>query len=51
MRFINYYNSYRILLALYPPHSTHTLQPLNVALFEPLAKAYSNQLKEFLHDS
>src|ERR1700744_6490891 len=50
MRFINYCDSNRILLALYPPHSTHTLQPLDVSLFGPLAKAYSDQIEEFLHD-
>jgi hypothetical protein len=51
MRFINFCDTNKILLALYPPHSTHTLQPLDVSLFGPLAKAYSLELEQFLHDS
>ena len=35
MDFIDYCDQNKILLAVYPPHSTHTLQPLNVALFKP----------------
>ena len=42
MRFIDYYDSHQILLAIYPPHSTHTLQPLDVYLFWPLSQAYSD---------
>ena len=41
---INFCDSNQILLAIYPPHSTHTLEPLDVALFGPLGKAYSNEL-------
>ena len=37
-------------MAIYLPHSTHTLQPLDVSLFGPLAKAYSDELEQFLHD-
>lgn len=46
--FIEYCDSNRILLAIYPPHSTHTLQPLDVCLFSPLATAYSNELQSFM---
>ena len=48
MRFIDYCDSHRILLAIYPPHATHTLQPLDVCLFRPLSQAYSNQLTAFM---
>ena len=48
MKFINYCDSHRILLAVYPPHSTHTLQPLDVCLFRPLSQAYSSQLATFM---
>ena len=50
MRFINYCDAHKILLAVYPPHSTHTLQPLDVALFKPLSSAYSSQLSKFMED-
>ena len=48
MKFIDYCDSHRILLAIYPPHSTHTLQPLDVCLFRPLSQAYSDQLAIFI---
>lgn len=44
--FIDYCNDNRILLAVFPPHSTHTLQPLDVVLFKPLSTAYSSQLSK-----
>jgi hypothetical protein len=46
--FIKYYNQNRILLTVYPPHSTHTLQPLNVVMFKPFSTAYSNQVAAFI---
>ncbi|QSS55024.1 hypothetical protein I7I53_02781 [Histoplasma capsulatum var. duboisii H88] len=46
MKFINYADQNQILLAVLPPHSTHHLQPLDLAIFGPLAKAYSNELNE-----
>jgi hypothetical protein len=48
MDFIEYCNQNRILLAVYPPHSTHTLQPLNVVMFKPFSTAYSNQVAAFM---
>jgi hypothetical protein len=42
--FIDYCHRKRILLAVYPPHSTHRLQPLDVVLFKLLATAYSSEL-------
>ena len=50
MKFIEYCDANRILLAIFPPHSTHTLQPLDVSLFSPLATAYSDEIEKFLHD-
>jgi hypothetical protein len=37
MEFIDYCDRHRILLMILPPHSTHTLQPLDVVLFKPLS--------------
>jgi hypothetical protein len=51
MDFIQYCNDNKILLAVFPPHSTHTLQPLDVVLFKPLSDAYSTQLSSHLHTS
>lgn len=51
MRFIQYCKDNKIFLLTYLPHSTHSLQPLDVAIFGPLSLAYSNQLEGFLHDS
>ena len=48
MKFIDYCDTYRILLAIYPPHSTHTLQPLDICLFRLLSQAYLNQLAIFI---
>ena len=36
---------------IFPPHSTHTLQPLDVVMFSPLSKAYSAELSRHLHRS
>jgi len=49
--FIKYCDRNRILLLVFPPHSTHTLQPLDVALFSPLGTSYTNQLTEHLHST
>jgi hypothetical protein len=51
MEFIKYCDDNRILLAIYPPHSTHTLQPLDVCLFKPLSSAYSAELTDFMYKS
>ena len=48
MKFIDYADRNRILLVILPPHSTHRLQPLDVGVFSPLAKAYSQQVDEHL---
>lgn len=51
MKFISYCHQNRILLCVLPPHSTQTLQPLDVAIFKPLADAYSNELTNYLHQA
>jgi hypothetical protein len=51
MDFIDYCDRNRILLAIFPPHSTHTLQPLDVCVFKSLSAAYSNELTEHLNNS
>jgi hypothetical protein len=42
--FFNYALHHRILVLVYPPHSTHTLQPLDVVMFKSLASAYTKAL-------
>jgi hypothetical protein len=36
---------------VFPPHSTHTLQPLDVVMFKPLSSSYSNELTHHLHNA
>jgi hypothetical protein len=48
MEFIEYCDKRRILLMVFPLHSTHTLQPLDVVMFEPLSQAYTTVLASFL---
>ena len=50
IRFIEYCDKNQILLAIFPAHATHTLQPLDVALFQPLSKAYTDELNLFIHN-
>lgn len=38
-------------MAVYPPHSTHRLQPLDVSLFALLATYHSQELDQFLYKS
>lgn len=49
--FIEYCYSHRIILSIFPPHATHTLQPLDVVLYGPLSAAYSKELSEFIRRS
>jgi hypothetical protein len=49
MDFLEYCNKNKILVAIYPPHSTHTLQPLDVVMFKPLSSAYKHELTQHLH--
>jgi DDE superfamily endonuclease len=48
--FITLADSFRILILVLPPHSTHRLQPLDVGLFSPLARAYTKALDTFTHE-
>jgi hypothetical protein len=49
MKFIDYCDLHRILLLVFPPHSTYTLQPLDVVMFKPLSAAYHKALTDHLH--
>ena len=40
LKFLDYADRNRIIILILPPHSTHHLQPLDVGLFSPLARAY-----------
>ena len=51
MKFLNWCQKHSVLLAIYPLHSTHRLQPLDVSLFAPLATFYTQQLETFIHQS
>ncbi|TKA61203.1 hypothetical protein B0A49_13293 [Cryomyces minteri] len=51
LRFIDYADRNRILLAILPPHSTHRLQPLDVGLFAPLATYYTQGIDALLASS
>ena len=51
MKFIERCFELKILLAIYPPHSTHRLQPLDVSCFNPLANYYSQGLAELIAKS
>jgi hypothetical protein len=44
MAFISLADSLRILILILPSYTTHRLQPLDVGLFSPLAKAYTKRL-------
>jgi hypothetical protein len=49
--FFKFCHTHRILLAVLPPHSTHTLQALDVVMFKPLSTAYTKQLSLYLQRS
>lgn len=44
LSFLEWCLNNKILVAVFPPHSTHRLQPLDVGLFGPLATYYSHSL-------
>jgi hypothetical protein len=48
MDFINYCDSHRVILAILLPHSTYTLQPLDVVMFKSLSSAYAKELSDHL---
>jgi hypothetical protein len=45
--FLEYCDAQKILVLRFPPHATHTLQPLDVVVFKSLSSAYSRQLEQF----
>jgi hypothetical protein len=49
--FFEYCLSYRILVLVYSPHSTHTLQPLDVVMLKPLVSAYTKSLINYTQQS
>ena len=49
VEFLEYCHRHKILLGVYPPHSTHTLQRLDVVMFKPLSTAYPRKLATRLH--
>jgi hypothetical protein len=49
--FLTCCHQHKILVAIFPPHSTHTLQPADVVLFKPLSTAYSQQLTRWTQRS
>lgn len=46
MEFLNACRDLKIVLLIFPPHSTHRLQPLDLSVFLPLATQYTNQLNK-----
>ena len=51
LKFINAADQLNILVLILPPHTTQRLQPLDVGLFGPLAKAYSAELLQISSNS
>jgi hypothetical protein len=49
--FLDYAAKRNIHIAIYPPHSTHRLQPLDIGLFLPLTTFYSQNLDKFILES
>lgn len=48
MRFLDWCNENRVFVAMYPSHSTHRLQPLDVSCFSPLAIRYTQHLDQWI---
>ncbi|KJZ67929.1 hypothetical protein HIM_12682 [Hirsutella minnesotensis 3608] len=48
LEFIHYCIKFDIILAIFPPHSTHFLQPLDVAVFQPLKQSQQRVLRRIL---
>ena len=47
---VEYALDHRIILYCLPAHSTHLMQPLDVACFGPLARAYRSALQTFIYE-
>ena len=48
LKFIDYCIKYDIILAVFPPHSTHLLQPLDLAVFQPMKHAHQHSIRDNL---
>jgi hypothetical protein len=46
MAFLEACMARKILVARFPPHATHTLQPLDVVVFKSLSSAYGRELEQ-----
>ena len=51
MRFLDWCQEHKILIACYPPHSTHRLQPLDISCFAPSSTYYSQDLDDLIRQS
>jgi hypothetical protein len=51
VEFLDYCVKSRILVARFPPHATHTVQPLDVVVFRSLSAAYNRALDDFKNKS
>jgi hypothetical protein len=51
MDFISFCDANKILLMVFSPHATHSLQSLDVVMFAPLSSAYSKEPVYYLHCS
>ena len=50
-KFMDFCEQHGIVPGFLPPHSTHHLQPLDVAIFSPLATAYSNEIDTIIQSN
>jgi hypothetical protein len=48
---ITFCDENKIILAVFSPHATHKLQPLDVVLYSSLSGAYNRKLTTYLHNS
>ena len=49
IRFLDWCGEHKVLVAYFPSHSTHRLQPLDVSIFGPLAQYYSEEADLWLY--
>jgi hypothetical protein len=49
--FLSFCSRNRILIIIYPPHATHSLQPLDIVMFKSLSSQYSKNLTNHTHQS
>lgn len=51
LKFLDWCQSNRVLVGVFPPHATHRLQPLDVSLFAPLGIYYGQELDQHMRKS